>query len=275
MIAHSLEIGKQMTREQHRGAVFRDRRGQRRKEFPARERVERRDRFVEQQHAGPLPECERERDLRAHAPGQRLDPPIERDVQAAQTVAGKRVVPHDVHVPPQLEVVVRVPTPIERNFLREVADLAQELDIVGRRLARDGCLSGSRTTQSCEQPHQRRLPGTIRTDQPRDATGRDRERAVAQRPRLPVPLARARSSRSRARSRGRRFVVVRAASGAAAPRSTCRRDRPPAPDRSNAAGRAPESHAYRAAGPAGGATRRSRRRAGPRRALRARARDSP
>ena len=44
---------------------------ERRQELPTRERVQRGDRFVQQQHPRPLAEAQRERDLRPLATGQR------------------------------------------------------------------------------------------------------------------------------------------------------------------------------------------------------------
>ena len=62
------------------------------------QRVEGRDRLVEQQQPWPLGQREREADLRPLAAGQRADRPVERDVELAQPGPRGRAVPSLVQV---------------------------------------------------------------------------------------------------------------------------------------------------------------------------------
>ena len=74
VVAHALEIGDQVRGQHDADAVLGDDLHQVLQELAPGERVEARDRLVEDQQLGPLRDRQRERELRALAAGQRAGP---------------------------------------------------------------------------------------------------------------------------------------------------------------------------------------------------------
>ena len=93
MVADTLEVGDDVRREDHGQPAVRNRLHQRLHELAARERIERRDRLVEDEQIGALRERERERDLRLLAAGELSDLAVERQAELLDARARELVVP--------------------------------------------------------------------------------------------------------------------------------------------------------------------------------------
>jgi hypothetical protein len=99
---------------------------------PPRQRVQCRDRLVEQQHPRSLGQRQRQRHLGALAAGQLADRPVERDVQAGQPRPHRCGVPAPVQVRAGVNVVLGGEPPVQRYLLGEEADLTKERRVLAR-----------------------------------------------------------------------------------------------------------------------------------------------
>ena len=157
-------------------------------ELTAGERVEARDGLVEEEELGPLREGERERHLRPLAARERADPLAERNAQASQTILGPLSVPAAVQAAAEGEHLPDLEAGIERRVLRDEAHALEDGPVSPRRRAEDLDPAARRCEQADRQVEQSRLAGAVRPHQRRDTPGRQRERAVAERPLVPVAL---------------------------------------------------------------------------------------
>src|SRR5207253_694911 len=173
---------------------------QRLEKLAARERVERRDGLVEEQKLRPLRERERQRDLRLLTTRERAGLPPQWKAEPAEALSRELVVPPRVERGAELQQLAEPEAAIERMILRDEADPRQHLArLLARRGPEDENPALARLAQTDRELQQRRLAGAVRADERRDRPGRNRKRAVAERPERVVPLAeRARLERGEA-----------------------------------------------------------------------------
>ena len=165
------------------------------------ERIEARHRLVEHEELGALAHRERQRQLRALAAGEAAGPLAEVEPEAGRS-AGPRA--RASHVGFRLAPSRRWSADGERRGRAARPGRRTRSARAGRRSAPGRSPEHvDRPLGRVEQPdrevQQRRLARAVRADEPDDAAGRDRERAVAQRPAAAVALARARRPRAPAR----------------------------------------------------------------------------
>ena len=132
VVAHPLQVGDQVRGQQDGEAArgVRHARGQRGEEVSPCQRVERRDRLVEQQHPRQLGQRQRQRHLGALAAGQRAHALVKRNAQLRQPGPYQRGVPARVHVRPDADVILGGEPRVQRNLLGEKPDLGQERRIL-------------------------------------------------------------------------------------------------------------------------------------------------
>jgi hypothetical protein len=138
--------------------------------------------LVEQQQAGPLAKREGQRHLSPHTSGEGCDGPVERDVQAAQSVAREGLIPDPVQVGTKGQMVGRVPAGVEGYLLSQVPDLGQKSAVVGRGPSEHQCPSRGGPAHPGEQAHQGGLARPVGADQPRNPADRKLDRAIPQGP---------------------------------------------------------------------------------------------
>jgi hypothetical protein len=145
-------------------------------ELAAGQRVQVRDRLVEEQPLGPPGAGERE--LRPLAAGQPPGPLPRVQAGVQHLAPGKAGVPAVIERPSHAPVAGDRQVPVHRRVLGDEPGPAADPDGSRRR-----------PQQPRGQPQERRLARAVRPDQPGDLPGRHRQRAFRQRPPPPVPLA--------------------------------------------------------------------------------------
>ena len=108
------------------------------RKFPPCQRIERRERLVEQQQSRPLGEREGKGDLRTLAPRQRSYRPVQRNLEAAESRPHRLAVPARVEVRADTDVVLRGQPPVKRYLLCQETDLCQECRFLAGRAAEHG-----------------------------------------------------------------------------------------------------------------------------------------
>ncbi len=176
-------------RGQHHGQVAHGHRvGQHAEEVPPGQRVERRDRLVEQQQPGLLGQDQGQRHLNPLAAGQLAHRPVQRNLQPGQPLAHQRAVPARVQVRAGLDVVLGGQPPVQRDLLAQVADVGQERRILARGATVHRGPARGRPGQPGEQTQQRGLARSVRPDERGDPALGDGDRAVVQGGDLAVAL---------------------------------------------------------------------------------------
>ena len=137
VVADPLEVGDHVRGEQHADLVLGDRLHQDLQELAAGQRVQARDRLVEDQQLGPLRQPEGQGELGALAAGELagLLPRVE--AEPLDPAPGDRVVPARVEVRTEAQVVGDREPGVGRGVLRDEADLRQLGRVGGRAAAAD------------------------------------------------------------------------------------------------------------------------------------------
>src|SRR5581483_10952582 len=150
------------------------------------------DRLVEQQDLRLLRERERERDLRLLPARELPDLLAKREPELLDAPNRGVLVPPRVQLRAEPERVGDREPVVERVLLRDEADVREQRGgVVLRRAAEHLDRPGARPQQPDRELKQRRLARAVRPDERRHGSGRDLERALAERPVRPVPLAEA------------------------------------------------------------------------------------
>ena len=165
-----------------------DGRGQRGEEVPPRQRIQRRDRLVEQQQPRSLGQRQRQRHLGPLAAGQRAHTLVRRNAQLRQLGAHQRGVPVRVHVRPDPDVILGGEPPVQRDLLGEEPDLGEERRVLPRRAAQNASRAAGRAGQPGEHPQQRGLARAVRPDQRGNPALGHGDRALGERADPPVAL---------------------------------------------------------------------------------------
>ena len=187
VIAHSLEVGDDVRREDHRESAFGDRFHQRLQELSPRERIERRRRLVEDEQLGTFCESECQRDLCLLTSRERPDLLAKRNPETLESRVGQSRAPPRVELRAGLDHVTDVEAAVQRMVLSDEPNPWQhQLGLLPRRPAEHEDLSGGRVRDSDGEMKQRGLAGAVRSDEGRHGSGWDLERAIAQRPFRPV-----------------------------------------------------------------------------------------
>ena len=156
---------------------------QRLQELPAGQRVEARDRFVEQQQPRPLGQRERQRDLGPLAAGELADRLVRRDAELRQPRPRPGRVPRAGSAcRPWSTSSAAVKSRYSGVSWATNPTSAQDGRVVVRRLAEDPDRAGVGPQQPDRQVQQRALAGAVRPDERGDPAGRQLQRAVPQRP---------------------------------------------------------------------------------------------
>ncbi len=132
---------------------------------------------------------EGERELGLLAARELADLPIERDVKRSEAGLGLRYVETGIERIGHLEHRLDAEMAMERSVLRDEGDLRESFGRTWFELAEDPDRPGRRRCEPDRQMEQRRLAGPVGSDQCNDSFGRDRERALLERPVRAVPLA--------------------------------------------------------------------------------------
>ena len=166
-------------------------------ELAAGERIEARQRLVEEEHRRPRPERERQPDLRLLAPGQLVGAGCRAGCRGRRVAAGRSTGRSRAGGDRERDVVRHAELAVERRGLRHVADPEERRPAVPPRVdAVDRRPTLRRAFEADPRLEQRRLAGSVGPDQGGDAArraprGRCRERPGA----AAVALARRHASR--------------------------------------------------------------------------------
>lgn len=189
VVADPLDVGERVRREHDGDAFGGDRAHQLLEQLEPGDRVEVRDRLIEQQQLRPLPERERERDLGPLAGGERPDPAVEGDPEAPEARGRVGRIPARVEPPSRLEHLAGGEVRVERAILADESGARQERDRVGRRREpEDRDVAGGRGTKPDRQLQEGGLPRAVRPDEPDDLSRRKRHLALAERGPTPESL---------------------------------------------------------------------------------------
>jgi hypothetical protein len=156
------------------------------------QRIQARDRLVEQQQPGTLGQREGERHLGALSAGELADRAVGRDVEVGEPLVREPGVPALVELAAELDQLGRAEIAVERGVLGDEADIGQRRASGARVAAEDAHLALVRPQQADGQVQQVGLARPVRPDQGGDPPGGQPQGAVAQRPGAPVALAQAR-----------------------------------------------------------------------------------
>ena len=145
-------------------------------ELASGERVQVRERLVQQQHLGPRPEGHRKPQLRRLTAGERVGPLVERNAELFEAPPGVACVEARMQAARHRQVVLDAQATIDRGRLRHVPDPPQSLAAVLPRVhSVDLDSAGVRPLEGHADADERRLARPVRTDESRHASGRDRE----------------------------------------------------------------------------------------------------
>ena len=152
-------------------------------ELAPRERVEARQRLVEDEDRGVGPERQRQHHLRLLPAGQRPGVLVERDVELVEPALGERSVEAAAQHAGELDVVRDREPAVQRRPLRDVAEPIERRRPIPERVdAEDGHGAGARALEPDPGLHQGGLAGPVRTDERGDAADRDVEVDPVERP---------------------------------------------------------------------------------------------
>ena len=188
VVAHPLDVGDQMRGEHHADPVLGDGLHQALQELPPGQRVQARDRLVEQQQLGPLGDRQGEGELGSLAAGQRPGPLPRVEAELPDPALGQLAVPARVEPLAHAQMAGDGKPGVDRRVLGDEADRAQLRRGAGA-AAEDRDRARGRREQPGRQLQQGGLARAVGPDQPDHPAGRDREGAIGQRPAPPVALA--------------------------------------------------------------------------------------
>ena len=179
-----------MRGQQHRRSVFFDRFQEYLHEILASERVKRRDGLVEKKQLRSLGQTHGECDLRLLPAGQFPNSRGERYTKLFEVTTCSHFVPTRVELAPEAENFLHSEVIVKRTILVEVGHASERLNALGsRRLAEHVDRAGTRSTDPREYAKERRLTGTVRTDESRHPALGKSKGTVLEAPRSSVALA--------------------------------------------------------------------------------------
>ena len=180
MVADALDVRDDVRRDDDGRPGLGDAVHQQLQELAPGERVEARERLVEQDELRALAEDERQREPCALALRERADLRARGD--AREQFDRGLVVPPRIRAPRVLDRVRDAERPVQRRALGDVADLGQDAGIPERVAAENGDRALGRREQAGREREERRLSGGVRPGQADDRALRDLQRQPAQAP---------------------------------------------------------------------------------------------
>ena len=186
VVAHPLEVGDQMRRQDHRQGRPGDGVDQRGEELPAGEGIEAGQWFVEQQQPWTLGQRQAQRHLGALTARQLVDAPVERHTHLLEAFPTELHVEVGVEPVAHPEQLVGGEVPIQRSILGNEPDTWQ--GPVSRCPAEHADRALRRANQPGGTVQQRGLAGPVRADEGNDRPLGNGEAAMVQCERPPVTL---------------------------------------------------------------------------------------
>ena len=190
VVADAFEVGDDVRGEHDRDRRLGNDLHHRVQELPPSKRIERGDGLVEEQELRSLRERQRERDLGLLSDGELPDLLIQRKAQPLDPLQRDALVPARVELAAELERLADREATVERVLLGDEPDTREQPPrVLSGHLPEDAHATGARLAKADGELEQGRLARAVRADERRHRTGRDLERAVAERPLRAVPLA--------------------------------------------------------------------------------------